>query len=213
MTTERRTAVWYFDFISPFAWLQWRALDALAPVLTFEFRPILLAALLDHHGHKGPAEIPQKRRFSYRFVTWRAQQAGIPLRFPPAHPFNPLPALRLALALGCRAGAIDAIFQHLWAEGRAGDSAAALAPVAARFGIDDVERAIADPAAKAALRANTEAAIAHGVFGVPTVELDGELFWGEDATPMLRDWLADPARFRSGELARVLDLPAAVQRA
>ena len=146
MGTERRRAVWYFDFISPFAYLQWRALDALAPVLTFEFRPILLAALLEHHGHKGPAEIPQKRRFSYRFVTWRAQQAGIPLRFPPAHPVNPLPALRLALAR-----------------------------VAARFGIDDAERAIADPAVKAALRANTEAAIAHGVFGVPTVELDGEL--------------------------------------
>lgn len=212
MDTERRRAVWYFDFISPFAYLQWRALDSLAPILTFEFRPILLAALLDHHGHKGPAEIAQKRRFTYRFAAWRAQRAGIPLRFPPAHPFNPLPALRLALALGCRAGAIDAIFSHLWVEGRAGDSPAALAPVAARFGIEDVERALADPAAKAALRANTEAAIARGVFGVPTVDVDGELFWGDDATPMLHDWLAHPERFREGELARVLDLPMAARR-
>lgn len=213
MTTARRSAIWYFDFISPFAWLQWCALKALAPALDLELRPILLPALLDHYGNKGPAEIAQKRRFSYRFVTWRAQQAGIPLRFPPAHPFNPLAALRLALALDCRAEAIDAIFRHLWVEGRVGDSAATLAALAARLGIDDVEGAIAAPAVKAALRDNTQAAIARGVFGVPTVDLDGELFWGDDATPMLHDWLADRARFESGELARVLDLPASAQRA
>ena len=89
-----KRATWYFDFISPFAYLQWRRLRderrlALEPV------PILFAAVLDHVGQKGPAEIPGKRTFTYRFVHWQARRAGVPLRFPPAHPFNPMAALRL----------------------------------------------------------------------------------------------------------------------
>ncbi len=206
-------ATWWFDFISPFAYLQWKRMAALRDRIAFEPRPILFPVLLDHHGQKGPAEIAPKRAFTYRFATWQGRHLGIPLRFPPTHPFNPLPALRLCVALGNRDDAIDAIFDRLWVHGLAGDSAAALAPLAARFGVNDVEAAIAAPEVKHTLRVNTEAAIAAGVFGVPTVDVGGQRFWGQDATPMLEDWLTNPAAFDDAEMRRLDALPITARRA
>lgn len=203
---------WYFDFISPFAYLHWPRVRALAETRAVEFRPILFAGLLDRHGHKGPAEIPAKRVFTYRHVLWKAQKLGIPLRFPPAHPFNPLPALRLCIAAGTTAEAITAIYDWFWAQGRTGDSPAALAPVAAALGIDDIDAAISAPEVKARLRENFEAAVADGVFGVPTLAVDGDLFWGEDAHAFAEAALADPSLLSSGEFARVAELPMAASR-
>jgi 2-hydroxychromene-2-carboxylate isomerase len=207
-----RPATWYFDFISPFAYLQFKAMAALRPRLALTPRPILFAALLDHYGHKGPAEIPQKRRFTYRFVQWQADRVGVPLRFPPEHPFNPLAALRLAVAGHCDWALIDAIFERIWVHGQRSDRASDFSELAARFGIADVEMALADAGVKSALRANTEAAIAAGVFGVPTVAVDGELYWGQDATPMLLDHLDAKPVFSSVAMQRIDALPAAVER-
>ena len=139
-------------------------------------------------------------------MVWRARQLGLPLRFPPAHPFNPLAALRLCMAAGGSDEAVDAIFDHLWRDGLRGDDAPSLAPVAARLGLDAAQ-AIADPDAKSRLQANFEAAIADRVFGVPTLAADGEVFWGEDATAMFEDWLRDRDAFAAGEMARVATLP------
>ncbi|WP_133477920.1 2-hydroxychromene-2-carboxylate isomerase [Cognatilysobacter segetis] len=205
------TIRWYFDFISPFAYLQRARIRELARTQAIEYRPILVAGLLQRLEHKGPAEMPDKRRFTYRHVVWRARERGVPLRFPPAHPFNPLAALRLCIAAGCSDAAIDAIFDHLWRDGLRGDDAASLAPVAERLGLD-AATAIAAPAVKARLQANFEAAVADGVFGVPTLVADGEVFWGEDATAMFEDWRRDPAAFEQGEMARVAQLPVGVAR-
>lgn len=207
-----RTVDWYYDFISPFAYLQSLKLPAIAARgVAIRPVPILFAAVLNHCGQKGPAEIAEKRVFSYRFVHWTAQREGAPLRFPPAHPFNPLAALRLAVALRNEPAAIAAIFALAWRDGVVPD-VAALAGVAARFGIDDVAAAIAAPAVKAELKRNTDDAIARGVFGVPTFAVDEALFWGNDATPMFLDWLDDPTRFATGEFARITDLPLAASR-
>lgn len=205
-------ANWYFDFISPFAYLQWRSLGALRERIALAPRPILFAALLDHHGHKGPAEIPEKRRFTFRFVQWQADRLGIPLCCPPAHPFNPLPALRLSIALGNRDEAIDAIFTHIWAEGRSAHQISDLAPLAERFAITDLAERLADPVVKAELRSNTEQAIAAGVFGVPTVQIEKQLFWGLDATAMIADWLDNPALFETPTMRLIDQLPAAIER-
>jgi 2-hydroxychromene-2-carboxylate isomerase len=207
------TARWYFDFISPFAYLQWQRIKPLSRSVDFEFRPLLFAGLLQHHAHKGPAEIPGKREFTYRFVQWRAAQDGIALRFPPAHPFNPLAALRLCIAAGGTATAIDAIFRHIWRDGRPADSIAALREVARAIGIDDADAALADPRVKATLRANFDTALADGVFGVPSIVANGEVFWGNDATAMYEQYLADPTMFDSEVMRSLRHLPAAVQRA
>jgi 2-hydroxychromene-2-carboxylate isomerase len=203
---------WYFDFISPFAWLQWPRVKALAATQPVALRPIVFAGLLDHHGQKGPAEIPGKREFTYRHALWRARQAGQPLRFPPQHPFNPLAALRLCMAAGADVAATDAIFDWIWAQGQAGDSVEALAPLAARLGIDDISAAIAAPAVKAQLKANFDEAMAEGVFGVPTLSLDGRLFWGDDAHEFALACLHDPAIWDEPEMRRVAALPVGVAR-
>ena len=202
---------WYFDFISPFAYLQWRRLRRDHADVTLNPKPLLFAAILNHVGQLGPAEIPQKRRHTYRIVLWQARELGIPLHFPPAHPFNPLPALRLCLAAPDRMQAIDAIFAHLWERGLQGDSIDTLADIAKSLGIDDPAAAIARDEVKRELQANGEEAMALGVFGVPTLKVRDELFWGNDATGLALSYARDPATL-DAEMRRVDDLPEAVQR-
>ena len=202
---------WYFDFISPFAYLQWRRLRSDHANVALNPKPVLLAAILNHVGQLGPAEIPQKRRQTYRIVLWQARQAGIPLRFPPAHPFNPLPALRLCLAVPDRHAAIDAIFTHLWEHGRQGDSIEALADVAHALGIADPAAAIARDEVKRELLANGDEAIRLGVFGVPTLKVRDELFWGFDATDLALAYRDDEGAL-DAEMRRVDAIPEAIQR-
>ena len=205
-------AQWYFDFISPFSYLQlgklrqWRQRFDIMPV------PIAFGAVLKHHGNIGPAEIPGRREFTYRFVQWQAEHAGTALHFPPAHPFNPLTALRLCIAAGASWDSVEAIFNHLWREGHAGTNAAELAEVGRALGITDVENAANSEKVKMQLRANTDAALATGVFGVPTLRVGDELFWGNDASPLIDDWLAHPDRFTDAEYARIANLPTGIQR-
>jgi 2-hydroxychromene-2-carboxylate isomerase len=209
---DMRDIIWYFDPISPFAWLQWPQIKALAAQRPVSLRPILLAGLLQQHGQKGPAEIDSKRRFTYRHAWWRAREAGLPLRFPPTHPFNPLAALRLCVAAGSSIEAVDAVLAWIWEEGRAADSPDALALLAARLGIDDAASALADPAVKATLQEHFHSAVQAGVFGVPTLAIDGELFWGEDATSFALAFLSDPALLDDPELQRIDELPVGVRR-
>ncbi len=115
------SADWYFDFVSPFSYLQCEQLPALETKMRIHYRPVLFAGLLKAHGHKGPAEIPAKRHFTYRFLVWQAQRLGVPFKFPAVHPFNPLPLLRLAIAADCDPEAVRSIFRFVWRDGRIGD--------------------------------------------------------------------------------------------
>jgi 2-hydroxychromene-2-carboxylate isomerase len=207
-----QTATWYFDFISPFAYLQWQELRRSPLPVAWQPVPVLLVALLEQWGQKGPAEIPSKRRFTYRMVHWRAERAGTPLRFPPAHPFNPLPVLRLATALDDRVDVIDRIFRHIWLEGRACDTVNSLADLGREFAVD-ISSTLADGVVKAALRSNAERAIAAGVFGVPTMQVGMELFWGADSGQLLREYLVSPERFDTDEIRRLDSLPVGARRA
>ena len=201
---------WYFDFISPFAYLQWAKIKQLSSRVDFTFRPILFAGLLARNETKGPAEIAGKREFTYRHVLWQARQEGVALRFPPAHPFNPLAALRLCVAAGSTVQAVDALFDWIWKDGNACNSLESLAPVAASLGIDPAM--LQSETAKAQLRANTEAAIAAGVYGVPTLGFDGHLFWGNDAHDFAIAALRNPAVLADPEMQRVSALPIGIQR-
>ena len=204
-------ADWYFDFVSPFSYLQCERLQAHAQ--TIRPHPVLFAAILDANGQKGPAEMPAKRRFTYRFVVWRAKALGIPLRFPHAHPFNPLSLLRLAIACDCRFDAITRIFRFVWRDGRLPDLPIEWAELADGLGVQDANARIADAEIKNALRDETSAAIARGVFGVPTIAVGTELFWGVDATDMALEYMRAGARYTDPEYARVAALPAAATRA
>ena len=204
------SADWYFDFVSPYSYLQSERLEKLA--LAVRPRPILFAGLLTHWRHKGPAELPTKRTFTYRQVMWLAQRDGVALRFPPRHPFNPLKALRLAIALDSQRAPIRDIYRYVWSEGGEVDTAEGFARLCQRLGVADGEARIARPEVKAELLRNGEEAITRGVFGVPTLAVDRQLFWGYDATDMALDYLRDPARFSSDEMKRVDNLPVGAAR-
>jgi 2-hydroxychromene-2-carboxylate isomerase len=206
------TLRWYFDFVSPYSYLHWQKVKQLPQFGRIQPVPIAFGAVLHHLGNLGPAEIPAKRRFMYRQLLWTAQAEGTPLRFPPGHPFNPLAALRLCLAAGASTAAVDVLFDWIWRDGRAGDTAEALREPAARLGISDVEAAIGEPAIKEQLRRNTEAAIEAGVFGVPTLAIDGELFWGNDTHPLMTAVLDDPSLLDRPDWQQAVALPVAVQR-
>jgi 2-hydroxychromene-2-carboxylate isomerase len=205
-----KTADWYFDFISPFAYLALPRVERLSKSADIRFRPILFAGLLDHWGQKGPAEIMPKRVWTYRWCTWLAAQQGVAFRFPAAHPFNPLPYLRLAIAAGATPATVRTIFDALWTTGADPGDENVLAGLASTLRIDPAT--LGAPAIKDRLRTETADAAALGVFGVPTLAIDGELFWGVDGMDFAEAYLADPSMLATDEMRRVSGLPVGVSR-
>ncbi len=203
---------WVFDLISPFAYLSLKQLPRLPSGTRLELVPVLFAGLLNHHGQVGPAEIVPKRRFTYRFVVWRARKMGVPLVMPPAHPFNPLTALRLVIAAGSDRRAVETAFDFIWGRGRDASDEASLADLARELGVANPQAALSDPAVKQTLRTNTDWAIERGVFGVPTFVIGEELFWGHDAFEMAQDYLRDPSAFDDEQMKRIDHLPVGVTR-
>ena len=205
-----RRVTWYFDFVSPFSYLCLARLDELPQDVELDFRPVLFAGLLQHFGQKGPAEIDAKRRWTYRWCQWSAQRLGLPLRFPATHPFNPLQHLRLAIAARSEPAAVRRIFEALWTTGAEPSEAREFHELCAALKIDPSR--LSGPDVKNALRENTERAAAAGVFGVPSFEADGEIFWGVDSLDLLKAFLADASVLRNAEMSRLDALPVGVSR-
>ena len=205
----------YLDVISPYASLAFerlpQALEGISHAVSYQ--PVLFASMLKAHGNLGPAEFKPKREWTYRHVLWLAQAQGTPLRMPAAHPFNPLALLRLALACSHdgqpNRWVCETIFRHVWAEGGDPNDPQRLADLTQRL------QPVLDPAGeavKALLKDRSGQAIAQGVFGVPTIEAEGKLFWGLDALPMLRDCLSGGAWFHGSDWDDAAKLPVGVQR-
>jgi 2-hydroxychromene-2-carboxylate isomerase len=194
-----KTITCYIDFISPYAYLAFEALPkalANSPSYQVVYKPVLFAALLKHHGQLGPAEIAGKREWTYRQVLWQAKEHGVPLDMPHAHPFNPLSLLRLSVACDAQGTpnryVCETIFRHVWQGGGAADD-----PVRFQALVQQLQpkQSVDSSEVKAQLKANTEEAIAQGVFGVPTFLVDDRVFWGLDALPMMQQYLANDPWF------------------
>lgn len=191
----------YLDFISPYAYLAFEQLPKALEGLSYSvaYRPVLLGALLKHHGQLGPAEVPSKRAWTYRHVLWLGHANGIDIDMPASHPYDPLPHLRLALATttdgDINRHTAETIFRNVWQGGAEAGDAARLAALVAQL---PAVRDAAGEEARAQLRTNTGEALARGVFGVPAFEVDGRVFWGFDGLAMLRAsltgdvWFAGP---------------------
>jgi 2-hydroxychromene-2-carboxylate isomerase len=207
----------YFDPISPYAWLASKALGRIEEIGgEIVFQPVLFAGLLNANGQKGPAEIPAKRTYIFRDVLREATRAGLAFKGPPGHPFNPLQALRMCLAVteaGPRRRFSLAVMAAAWEQGLDVSDVAVLKRVAGECNLDGdaIETAARQPAIKVQLAAETEQAIAAGVFGVPTFRVGQELFWGADRVHSLLRYLQG-ARIDEAVLTDILARPALAQR-
>ena len=185
----------YFDPVSPYAWLAANALDRIeATGAQIVFQPVLFAALLNAHGNIGPAEVPAKRAYIFRDVMREAARAGLQFKGPPGHPFNPLQALRMCLAVTRqdeRRRFALAVMSACWERGEDVSDPAVLSKVADACGLSGsaLQAAAQQPDIKMQLQAATENAIAGGVFGVPTFKVGAELFWGGDRIDALIRYL------------------------
>ena len=195
-----QTVTCYLDFISPYAYLAFEQLPHALQGNSYQmvYRPVLFGAMLKHHGQLGPAEIEAKKRWTFRQVAWHARTLGVAIQAPAQHPFNPLALLRLALACGeggaCNRYVTEQVFRHVWHGGANAACPERLAALAARL---KPARDPQDAAVKAQLQANTDEAIALGVFGVPSFVVGDSVFWGLDALPMLAARLQGDAWFAS----------------
>ncbi len=214
---QPKTVEFHFDPISPFSWLAARQCGRLdAAGVYVDFRPVLLAGLLTTHGTKGPAEVPAKRTYTMRDVLRIAKRLGLPAAGPPTHPFNPLRALRMCIALDDadqRRSLAISLLAAAWERGLDLTDDAILERVAAEAGLDGaalLERA-GEADVKRRLVDATEAAAAAGIFGVPTFRIEGEIFWGEDRIDALL-WRLEGNSIDESLLAKILARPQSAVR-
>jgi 2-hydroxychromene-2-carboxylate isomerase len=188
----------FLDFISPYAYLAFKALPQALEGLSYgvRYQPVFLGGLLKAKQQMGPAEIPMKREWVYRQSQWLAQAQGVRLDLPAAHPFNPLGLLRLAVASDPQGNpnryVCETLFRHVWEGGLDAADAQRLQALTTELAParDPNSDEVRDQ-----LKAHTDDAIAQGVFGVPSYAVDGQVFWGLDALPMLRSCVAGDAWF------------------
>ena len=188
----------FLDFISPYAYLAFKALPQALEGLSYgvRYQPVFLGGLLKAKQQMGPAEIPMKREWVYRQSQWLAQAQGVRLDLPAAHPFNPLGLLRLAVASDPQGNpnryVCETLFRHVWEGGQDAADAQRLQTLTTELAParDPNSDEVRDQ-----LKAHTDSAIAQGVFGVPSYAVDGQVFWGLDALPMLRSCVAGDAWF------------------
>jgi 2-hydroxychromene-2-carboxylate isomerase len=187
---DQPLVTWYFDPVSPYAWLSAGALARLeAAGVRVELQPVLFAGMLNAHGNIGPAEIAAKRAYTFRDVMREAAQQGLRFAGPPGHPFNPLLALRMCTALAGHARRCFALalLSRCWEHGDDISDAATLVRIAQDCDLDGdgLVEAAQQPDIKQLLAAETRRAIDAGVFGVPTFRYRDELFWGGDRVDAL----------------------------
>ena len=199
---------WYFDFISPFAYLQFSQFKRFENDLSITIHPVVFGALLKHWGQLGPAEIVPKRIFTYRFFKWKAARLGIEYTMPPSHPFNPLPALLSCIAGNSTYEVTKEIFDIIYKQGEQPDQKEGREKLETLLNKYPSEYSELDESAlKKILRTNTSRAIENGVFGVPTFVVDQQIFWGGDSSDMMLDFIKNPELFSSEEMQRVSSMP------
>jgi len=193
---NKRQIDFYFDYISHNAYLAWHLLPAIATKYGYSVRPVpvLFAGFLQEFGQLGPAEIKPKILWMNRNNLRKATLLGIPLNPPKLHPFNPLFLLRLTaqeMPEHQRLQITERIFSAVWVEGIDPNNRDAVGKCLDDFDAVALIAGTTKDAVKAQVRTNTNEAIASGCFGVPSMVVNNEVFWGYDDLSNLEAVLAD----------------------
>ena len=198
-------ATFYYDIISPFAYLYVKQRKRLEEKLDITPVPVLLGGLLRATENIGPAEVTQKRPHTYHFCIWQAEKLGIPFRFPERHPFLSVAPQRLLLELNADWKMIERAFDFVWLEGK--DPSLSWPEFCTYLGLPVQTPKPESPEVKAALVANTNKAKADGAFGVPALIVNQHCFWGLDTIDWTLDYLDRPGMFEEASYAFASSVP------
>jgi 2-hydroxychromene-2-carboxylate isomerase len=190
----------YFDFSSPYGYLMSEKIDALAAQYERKVRwhPILLGAIFKTTGSAPlTLQAPLKAAYYTRDFTRSARFLGIPYNPPSRFPLPTQIAARAYYWLHGQDCALarqfaHAVYRALFIDDRDISDPETIFEISAKNGIDRsiLEPALQTPEIKARLKDEVDQAMARGVFGSPTVIIDGEAFFGADRLPQIEHWLA-----------------------
>lgn len=189
----------FFDFGSPTAYLAYTQLPKLAADCGAQivWRPMLLGGVFKATGNASPVTVPAKGRWMNADMARWARRYGVTLAMNPHFPINTLTLMRGAVGLQMRQPDdfqryVDSVYRAMWETPRNLGDAAVLAATLQGAGFDAVAfgALVNDPEVKAKLVANTEEAVARGVFGAPTVFVGEQMFFGQDRLDFVREALA-----------------------
>jgi len=198
MSDAKRTVEYFFDVGSPTSYLAWSQLPQIAAEAgaTIAWRPMLLGGVFKATGNASPVTVPAKGRWMNEDIARWARRYGVPFAFNPHFPINTLTLMRGAAGLQLRRPAdflryLDVIERAMWETPKnLGDPAVLAATLAAAgFDADEFIALVSDPEIKAKLVANTEEAVARGVFGAPTFFVGDAMFFGQDRLDFVREAL------------------------
>jgi 2-hydroxychromene-2-carboxylate isomerase len=196
--TMTKSVEFYFDFGSPTTYLAWTQLPKLCQDegATLVYKPILLGGVFQMTGNASPAAIPAKGVYMGADLARFARRYGVPFAFNPYFPINTLTMMRIATGVASSRpseldGFLGAIFPAMWVEGRNLADIAVLSGVLGDAGLaaDGLVAMASDPRVKDALKAETESAVARGIFGAPSMFVGDELFFGQDRLDFVREAL------------------------
>jgi 2-hydroxychromene-2-carboxylate isomerase len=198
-------ATFYYDIVSPFAYLYIKQRHRLEKQLQISPVPVLLGGLLRATDNKGPGEVAAKRPHTYQFCVWQAEKLGIPFRFPEHHPFMTVAPQRLLVQEQADWPMVERAFEYIWMEGK--DPNLSWSEFCTYLGLPADTPKPDDPAVKAKLISNTEEAKANGAFGVPALIVNQRCFWGLDTIDWVLDYLARPGMFDESSYAYAGSIP------
>lgn len=198
-------ATFYYDIVSPFAYLYLKQRSRLEKALDIKPVPVLLGGLLRATENKGPGEVAAKRPHTYQFCVWQAERLGIPFRFPEHHPFMTVTAQRLLVEQNADWKMVERAFDYVWVEGK--DPNLSWPEFCSHLGLAADTPKPESAEVKTQLIANTNQAKAAGAFGVPALVVNQHCFWGVDTIDWVLDYLARPSMFAEPSYAYAGNVP------
>ena len=193
-----KTVEFLFDVGSPTAYLAWTQLPQICAETgaTLVSTPMLLGGVFQATGNASPAAVPAKGRYMTADLARFAKRYGVSFAHNPNFPINTLLLMRGAVGVQLRLPErfdiyLKAVFSAHWVEQKNLNDPAVLMATLAAAGFEPaaMQALVAEPAVKDALRANTEGAVARGVFGAPTLFVDETMFFGQDRLDFVREAL------------------------
>ena len=177
----------YFDFGSPTAYLAYAALPAIIERTraTLVYKPVLLGGVFKGASNQSPVMIPAKANWMFKDLARWSGERGTPLNFNPHFPINTLTLMRAMMGLEGDPRAAhfrDAVFKAMWVDAKNLNDSSVLVEVAEIAGVSggELTALVSDASVKERLKAETEAALARGLFGVPTFFIGETMHFGQD---------------------------------